>query len=955
MKCRICGNELNSNICDSCGFIEYNVKTHGIANLFKKKGNIDFSEEIKKVITFFKRTNILFNSNKYLARSDYNSLLSEEKDNISFFEKLIKSKDLKNYCLKFNFDSTNIKSYIELNKNFYKKVEEKNNDFIKKELLKRKDYFDNALKASNPSIYLDNEQREAIIKNEDYNLVVAGAGAGKTTTVEGKVKYLVDILKVKPEDILLISFTNKAVRELRERINDKLAIHCTISTFHSTGVDVIKKDKNAQISKVCTDPFFPINDFLTKKVIEDKELLKKLVLMFGYYVNIPLDLIDGLSKEEYFEINERSDYSTLKSNLNEFVKKAINNVDKKMVTLQYENVKSYQEVQIANFLYLNSIEYEYEKIYKYKIPNARKLYTPDFYIKQGDKEYYIEHFGLSEDGKNSRFSQEEVRKYKEEMNYKIFHHKNFGTNLICTYSKYNDGRELIDHLKDELIKAGFELKPRNDNEIYEKIVKIEKDKYVTSFANLASDFIHNFKAKGYTEENFAKLKLKTNNPRNLLFLDVLERVYLNYQGYLKENQAVDFQDMINESTRILNRLSEEGKKLNYKYIIVDEYQDISRQRFNLLQALRKVCNAKIMAVGDDWQSIYAFSGSELPLFTKFEEEVGYASLSRITKTYRNSQELIDIAGNFIQKNDSQYKKSLKSDKHISKPVVVCTYNDDFKTNKKPGVAGVNLEKAKKVVEMIEKIVKVDGPKTNILILGRYGFDEHFLLKSELFAKKMVGKEEKIYAVKYPKILMTYMTAHSSKGLTYDNVIIINAMNSKYGFPAQIENDPIMSFVTNNDRSYDFAEERRLFYVAMTRTKNRVFIITPINNPSRFVIELLNDYKNVSLNKTDDVQDEISMEIKEIKKSRKYCPKCGYPLQLRFNEAYGLKLYMCTNDPEICDFMTNNIKGNGNIHLCDKCDGYMIVKKKKGIDKFFMGCTNYKEDKTGCNNTEEIEL
>jgi DNA helicase-4 len=102
-------------------------------------------------------------------------------------------------------------------------------------------------------------------------------------------------------------------------------------------------------------------------------------------------------------------------------------------------------------------------------------------------------------------------------------------------------------------------------------------------------------------------------------------------------------------------------------------------------------------------------------------------------------------------------------------------------------------------------------------------------------------------------------------------------------------------------------------------------------------------------------DEISYELTKVRKNRKYCPKCGYPLQLQYNKAYGLKLYICSNEPEICDFMTNDIRGNGNVHLCDKCNGYMMVKETKKTNKFFFGCTNYKKDGTGCNNTEELTI
>ena len=187
-----------------------------------------------------------------------------------------------------------------------------------------------------------------------------------------------------------------------------------------------------------------------------------------------------------------------------------------------------------------------------------------------------------------------------------------------------------------------------------------------------------------------------------------------------------------------------------------------------------------------------------------------------------------------------------------------------------------------------------------------------------------------------------MTVHRAKGLGYDNVIIINAVDSVYGFPSQVQDDPVLKFVTKNDATIAYAEERRLFYVALTRTKNRVYIVTPQQRPSIFVREIINDYPNIILRGKLDEKVESPSKIK-------YCPICGYPLQFRYKEAYGLRLWICSNEPEICDFMTNDLRG-GELQIlkCNSCqNGYLIVKE--GNREPFLGCTNYKHDKTGCNN------
>ncbi len=401
--------------------------------------------------------------------------------------------------------------------------------------------------------------------------------------------------------------------------------------------------------------------------------------------------------------------------------------------------------------------------------------------------------------------------------------------------------------------------------------------------------------------------------------------------------------MINESARILREVKEMKQKLDFKYIIVDEYQDISRQRFDLTKALSEVTDAKIIAVGDDWQSIYAFSGSDITLFTKFEEKMGYAKLLKIVKTYRNSQEVIDIAGNFIQKNTEQISKRLISPKHIEDPVIIYTYDSTSKGKDGNRRSGENYAMSRAVEIVLEQLLeykKKDGKEPGkILLLGRFGFDGDMLERSGLFEYSRRG--DKLKSVKYPKLDITFMTAHSSKGLGYDDVIIINGKNDIYGFPSKIQDDPVLGFVIRNDRSIDYAEERRLFYVAMTRTKNRVFVIAPEKNPSEFLLELKKDYKNVLLRgrwNEDHVLDTM----------KKICPLCGYPMQYKYKKAYGLRLHICTNEPEVCGFMTNNYQaGKLEIQKCDRCkDGYLIIKPGNE-EGFFLGCTNYKKDGTGC--------
>lgn len=882
----------------------------------------------------------------FIAKSDYKEFLERYQEIYNYFLTLNNSKLLDIYCKKNSVDYKYILLFLEHYSNCDSLIRDSNEKFINHAMVQEKKYFDDILKDIDLNIMLDEDQRKAVLTDEDYCLIIAGAGAGKTTTVAAKVKYLVEKKGIDPKQILVISFTNKAVNELKERINKNLKIECPITTFHSTGNAILRKHENEKLN-IKEDSFLynVVNNYLKTKLL-DISTVKNLILFFGTYFDAPYE---GKDLIEFFNTIIRSDYSTLRSNINEFQKTIINIREKKKVTINNELLRSRQEVQIANFLYMNGIDYEYESRYPYHIFLSKKPYTPDFKIIQDNKVAYIEHFGITEAGTHKFYSEEDLKKYQKAINDKINIHKSHNTTLIYTYSSYNDRRELLDHLKEDLLKKGFELRPRNEEEVYDKLALSEENKYISKMVILLCRFISNFKTNGYTEDMFYTMLRKNPNVRTKLFLEIARECYLQYQKRLSEENAVDFQDMINESARALKEYPTLKDKIDFKYIIVDEYQDISRQRFDLTKELANVTKSKIIAVGDDWQSIYAFSGSDISLFTKFCEKMGYGAELKIINTYRNAQEVIDIAGNFVQKNTSQIKKSLKSFKHIEDPVIIYSYDDYSKKTYENGeiVSGPLYMLSKGIESAVGHIVaNSNKEKKNILLIGRYGFDGKNLERSNLFDYKDYGN--KIICKKYPQANIQFMTAHSSKGLGYDDVIIINASNEVYGFPCKIDDDPVLKLVVFEDDSIEFAEERRLFYVAMTRTKNRVYMVAPKNKPSEFVMELLEDYKNIIVD-----GDLSPSESKMI--ANKACPICGYPLKYRLNNSYGLKLYMCTNEPEICNFISNDLHGGKMaIQKCTECqDGYLIVKQTKDGGAI-LGCTNYKYDKTGCSSVISYE-
>lgn len=307
-----------------------------------------------------------------------------------------------------------------------------------------------------------------------------------------------------------------------------------------------------------------------------------------------------------------------------------------------------------------------------------------------------------------------------------------------------------------------------------------------NFKKLIITFINLFKTNNYGIKDFLNMKDKD-------LISIIIDIYFLYEDELKSTNSIDYNDMIVLATKNI-------PNINYKYIIVDEYQDTSYIRYKFLKAIIDKTGSKLMCVGDDYQSIYRFNGCDIDMFINFKKYFGYTKILKIQNTYRNSQELINLAGSFIMKNKNQLYKRLKSNKHIKKPVIICY---------------------KSVYELLDILVI---RYKSILILGRNNKD------ISCFNKEFVYKGCNIRC----------MTIHSSKGLEDECVIILNVTDDELGIPCKIKNNNILKYVSRKT-PYPYDEERRLFYVGLTRTKNEVYLITKKNNESIFIKEIKRDY------------------------------------------------------------------------------------------------------------------
>lgn len=865
--------------------------------------------------------------------------------------------------------------------------------YINQELNDNSDLFDDLDGKS-----LDSQQRNAIVVDEDAVRVIAGAGSGKTFTIQGKVRYLTEKRDVDPSEILAISFSNASVNDLEERIAEPI----DIKTFHKVGKDILTQYN--QYSRPDTSALKRIiKRYLTKKALKSEDISKKLIEFFSFYINVPPSEEDIKYEGDLLDWQEGVDFSTLKRRFK----------NKQRETLNNEIVRSYEELYIANFLFIHGIKYTYEKIYSYpnknferefnkfkeflfsfdeEIPDELKNdiakgllnltdiceeyeiknYFPDFYL--NDYNIYIEHFGLNRNCENHLIGGKSSEEYVKEMEWKRKVHEKYETTLIETFSYYQSENRLLTRLAEKLQAQGVEFNEIDYRQVYAILLENKTIKEWEDFIVLLKTFIELFKGNNYDGDKFKEFyeyvggfKSSFSKDRTIAFLKIVEEIYNDYEAYLLKIKKIDFNDMINKASDCIVK---NGLNLPYKYIIVDEYQDTSFTRYNLLRNICDNIGAKIMVVGDDWQSIYSFSGCDVNIFTKFDNFFDVCETRYVEKTYRNSQQLIDASSNFVMKNPDQSRKELKSSKSLECPIKIVKFDNDFD----------EILKFELIIKNIINQSKFENKK--ILILGRNNKDifnllKNFNVKNEDGKRKfeILGDEDKLRRDKFVKIVyrynpdvnIEYRTVHQSKGLECDNVILINLKNWRAGFPNKMVDDPVLNFVKRNGDSFSYAEERRLFYVALTRTKNNVYLLAPYFKSSVFIQELENDVNVELLN----LENNKLETLKNIEKNgERYaiptklkCPVCKTGIVLLesfWNNGKLNRVLKCSHNmtPPFnrCNwkggYYGSELKDLDDIKHCPNCDGILIKRRRHSDGHPFLGCTNFKE--TGCRGKSKLE-
>jgi DNA helicase-4 len=776
-----------------------------------KEITLDFIREYleQRKHATMKRIEEIRNSGTYLIHPEKehaNEMLKSLQDDLEYFNA---NDVLPEFCLQ---TGAKIQEYLQIMSNY-------NSEFVKQ---RKKEY--NYL-FNKDHLSLDEEQKDAVVTDDKYNLVIAGAGAGKTEVLITRIAYLSkrNPDRVQPKRILAIAYQNKDVRQIEHRLHERYNIDdVEIKTFHKLGKEILqmtgrKLDRNSIVDE---NKKHEIVRTFYKNRLTEPDFYR---LFLQYVRTIHDDEKEDNSKTENLEYAQRRAYF------------AINNT----------RVNSKAEKEIMDFFLMNKLNNEPITIeYEPDLPGFR----PDFRLTKYD--LFIEHWALNEKGEVPGWFDQTTEDYKEKMNFKKRWFAENNKTLVETfaheYDETNPDRfaellksRVIEKLKAQNRGTTLEFTPLT----YDELVEVAWGPYKDPVDEIAN-FITNAKTYGISPERInEKLRDGKWSKKQVAFGNLAVRIFADYRDHMVKTEKIDFEDMINEAVVALENDQNLCSNI-YDHILIDEYQDISAQRYRLIKKLLEHNpNCRLFCVGDDWQSIMGFSGSNLDFFVNFEKYFEKPAITKISTNYRSIKTIVDAGAQLIKKNSScQISKNTLSSRDEEKAISVLRspHKENYRMR-------YYEQSAEDCLFRIAEYVKKDFLPQDILVLSRfmrtkvhraYKFHQVIRILMERARERGIGL---VCDDARDQSKIRVLTVHKSKGLEAKAVFVLNVIKDPYGFPCEIEDSSIYALAREDYPEQDpKEEERRLFYVAMTRAREDLIIYTWEASKSEF-LEEIRDY------------------------------------------------------------------------------------------------------------------
>ncbi len=636
---------------------------------------------------------------------------------------------------------------------------------------------------------LDPSQQEATVKDDELNLVIAAAGSGKTRTLIVRIRYLLD-RGIEPTTILAVTFTNKATEEMEDRIKqmsvpvaDQGRDGVTVSTLHALGNRIVQAATPGPLSiagKHWT------NSLVASALRDAREGRDQ--QLSNLYVNAILNF--------HRDLDERTPALGM---------------DLTYRTRRGEQVRSIGERIIADFLLTHQIPYKYEATASWaQVGAGRSAYHPDFTLL--DTGACIEYWGIDRAGNVAGNWSTSSADYGKGMAWKRREFSRTGKKLIEFYDYERREGILEAVLETRLTGAGVQLRPMT-------LAGLEKvlgdTKYIGSvIEKQLAEFIENARSFRMSTEQILQ-RLKSATPRVHHFGNLGLAVLQRYERELASEDRIDFSDMLLRAADIVEKGASSLPK--FSHVLVDEFQDTSWSMARLVKALVGTNRAHLFAVGDDWQAIYGFAGGDVDHIVNFESHFGPASRTILDTNYRSPATIVEAGAALIAHNPGQIPKQVVISSHERGEAFIHEVPDD------------DSAIITKTIQLVQDERKRFDPD-EILVLSR----TNHIIDGIRKGCQSVGipVANPVRDTSGVRIL----SAHKAKGLEANVVVISNASDHLFGFPSKMENSDVLEPVRMSAGNSP-AEERRLFYVAVTRAKKRLHLISRQGHPSPYIAEI----------------------------------------------------------------------------------------------------------------------
>ncbi len=701
---------------------------------------------------------------------------------------------------------------------------------------------------------LSDKQTEAVISDEKRILVLAGAGSGKTKTLLQKIIYLIEEKGISPSSILAITFTKNAANEMIDRLiisadetgeyerilfnktknktekgkeryfyqkKFKWIDGLTVRTFHSFCYNILRNYGVNQFD----NKFRIIGD---EKRDEEDELSKHVApeTIFDAFHRL---LIEECNDNNYLVNLKRYilDYIIDKIHLEDFKKRNLSKDGKYFTTLDGTKVRSKSEQFIADWFYRHSIKYEYEPLLNVKDFS----FHPDFFIPEAN--LYIEH--ISDKSFAIKDKEEQFQKGN--------------LLLVKTYESMTKDSALFNHTLDSIIKNRL---PPN----YHSTVSLSYKEEFNGYHEDVKDFVTQIMrvTDMIKVENLDPLTVlqdakKDQHERVRNFYELAIPILEKYKQYCINKSYLDFNDLISESALLFQNQADIANKFKnkYQYILVDEFQDVNNLQVELIKLLL-TGETQLFCVGDDWQSIYGFRGSNVGYIIEFEKHFLNSKVFKLNLNYRSTENIVGASNEVIKHNKFKVEKEIYASKKSEHKIVVYAGNSEEE----------NVQFCSdKVKEFLNDGVNIE----DILFLYR---------RSKMYSPYF-------YWFRNEGIKVPNKTIHAAKGLEAKIVFILGLTEGYGGFPDIWLEDRIFQVIKKVNHDLLLEEERRLFYVALTRAKEKLFLITEKGNESSFLKEIPDNYTVKSGLPLKSVVEKVitcSKCFSQLEKLHKFCPYCG---------------------------------------------------------------------------------